>query len=247
MPATAPIPPNGDARLGAAEGHDKNYGRFLVATGSVRCSRVRTDGLLVADHADQTESPGYVPGRSIVLVRNPSWDAATDDLRPAYPDRIEVSIGGNNDDLYNKVKSNDLDFVVDGAVPPETIREYQTDPDLQSKINVYASDALRYISFNFWRRRSTTSTSGRRSTGRWTRTGCDSSEAVPTTGEIAGHIMVNSLENNILRDYDPYATPNTAGDIEKAKAEMAQSKYDTNQDGVCDAPASAGHPDGDRP
>ena len=49
--------------------------------------------------------------------------------------------------------------------------------------------------------------------------------------------MVNSLENNLLKDYDPYATPNAAGDIEKAKEEMAQSKYDTNQDGVCDAPA----------
>ena len=30
----------------------------------------------------------------------------------------------------------------------------------------------------------------------------------PTTGEIGWHIMVNSLENNILPDYDPYATPN---------------------------------------
>jgi hypothetical protein len=47
--------------------------------------------------------------------------------------------------------------------------------------------------------------------------------------------MVNSLQNNLLKDYDPYATPNSAGDIAKAKAEMAQSKYDTNQDGVCDA------------
>jgi ABC-type transport system substrate-binding protein len=50
---------------------------------------------------------------------------------------------------------------------------------------------------------------------------------------------VNSLENNLLETYDPYATPNSAGDIEKAKAEMAQSKYDTNQDGVCDAPECA--------
>ncbi|MFB3739609.1 MAG: ABC transporter substrate-binding protein, partial [Candidatus Velamenicoccus archaeovorus] len=33
MAATAPIPPNGDAPLGAAEGHTKDYGRFLVATG----------------------------------------------------------------------------------------------------------------------------------------------------------------------------------------------------------------------
>ena len=38
-----------------------------------------------------------------------------------------------------------------------------------------------------------------------------------TTGEIAGHIMVNSLENNLLDDYDPYATPNSAGDIDEGQ------------------------------
>ena len=36
-------------------------------------------------------------------------------------------------------------------------------------------------------------------------------------GEIAGHIMVNSFENNLLADYDPYATPNAAGDMTPAR------------------------------
>ena len=174
-----------------------------------------------------------------MLVRNPGWDAATDELRPAYPDRIEVAIGGNNDDLYNKIESNDLDFVVDGAVPPDTIREYTTDPDLQSKINVYASDALRYISFNFLT--PPFDDIHVRKAFNWAldKDGMRQLRGGATTGEIAGHIMVNSLENNLLETYDPYATPNSAGDIEKAKAEMAQSKYDTNQDGVCDAPECA--------
>ena len=235
MPAASPIPPNGDAPLGAAEGHDKNYGRFLVATGPYEFEGADTMDFSLPP-ADQTEAPGYVPGRSIVLVRNPGWDAATDDLRPAYPDRIEVSIGGNNDDLYNKVKSNDLDFVVDGAVPPETIRDYTTDPDLQNKINVYASDALRYVSFNFLT--PPFDDIHVRKAFNWAldKDGMRQLRGGATTGEIAGHIMVNSLENNLLETYDPYATPNSAGDIEKAKAEMAQSKYDTNQDGVCDAP-----------
>ena len=48
--------------------------------------------------------------------------------------------------------------------------------------------------------------------------------------------MVNSLENNLLADYDPYQTPNASGDVEKAKEEMALSAYDTDGDGVCDAP-----------
>ena len=154
------------------------------------------------------------------MVRNPGWDAATDDLRPAYPDRIEVTIGGNNDDLYNKIESNDLDFVVDGAVPPEVIRKYQTNPDLQSKINVYPSDALRYISFNFLV--PPFDDIHVRKAFNWAldKQGMRQLRGGETTGEIAGHIMVNSLENNLLKDYDPYATPNSAGDIAKAKDEM---------------------------
>jgi peptide/nickel transport system substrate-binding protein len=235
MPAAAPIPPNGDAPLGVAQGHDKNYGRFLVATGPYQFEGADAmDFSLPA--ADQTEVAGYVPGRSIVLVRNPAWDPATDDLRKAYPDRIEVSIGGDNNDLYNQVKANELDFVVDGAVPPETIREYSTNPDLQDRINVHASDALRYISFNFLV--PPFDDIHVRKAFNWAldKAGMRQLRGGETTGEIAGHIMVNSLQDNLLVDYDPYATPNAAGDIAQAMEEMKQSKYDTNQDGVCDAP-----------
>jgi ABC-type transport system substrate-binding protein len=60
------------------------------------------------------------------------------------------------------------------------------------------------------------------------------------TGEIADHITVNPLENNLLADYDPYATPDNAGDITAAKEEMKQSKYDSDGDGVCDDPVCDG-------
>ena len=86
MPTAAPIPPNGDAELGAAEGHDKNYGRFLVASGPYMFEGSEAMDFSVPAK-DQTEVAGYVPGRSIVLVRNPSWSAETDDLRAAYPDQ----------------------------------------------------------------------------------------------------------------------------------------------------------------
>ncbi len=52
---------------------------------------------------EQTPAAGYEPGQSIQLVRNPSYDPATDGLRPAYPDAINVTIGGDEQDLFNKV------------------------------------------------------------------------------------------------------------------------------------------------
>ena len=36
-------------------------------------------------------------------------------------------------------------------------------------------------------------------------------------------------------NYDPYPTPNHPGDVNAAKNEMKQSKYDSNGDGMCDS------------
>ena len=35
----------------------------------------------------------------------------------------------------------------------------------------------------------------------------------PLFGELAGHIMVNSLQGDQLKDYDPYPSPNGRGDV----------------------------------
>jgi ABC-type oligopeptide transport system substrate-binding subunit len=45
------------------------------------------------------------------------------------------------------------------------------------------------------------------------------------------------LNDQLKQDYDPYATDGFHGDLAKAQAEMKQSKYDTNKDGLCDAAA----------
>jgi peptide/nickel transport system substrate-binding protein len=236
MGTTAPIPPDDEGeRMGVAEGHDRNYGRFLVASGPYMFEGSETMDFS-ADPKDQTEAPGYVPGRQIVLVRNPSWQRETDDLRDAFPDEIEVRIGGDNDDLYNQVAAGDLDFVVDGAVPPEKIREYQTNPELQDKINIYPSDAVRYVSFNLAVPPFDDVNVRKAVNWAFDKQGFRQLRGGPSTGEIAGHIFVNSLQNNILGTYDPYESTNASGDIEKAKAAMAESAYDSDGDGVCDAP-----------
>jgi peptide/nickel transport system substrate-binding protein len=236
MGTTAPIPPDDEGeRMGVAEGHDRNYGRFLVASGPYMFEGSETMDFSAAPK-DQTEAPGYVPGRQIVLVRNPSYDKETDGLRDAYPEKIEVRIGGDNDDLYNQVAAGTLDFVVDGAVPPEKIRDYQTDPALQTKINIYPSDAVRYVSFNLAVPPFDDVHVRKAINWAFDKQGFRQLRGGPSVGELAGHIFVNSLQNDLLADYDPYETPNGSGDIEAAKEEMGQSAYDTDGDGVCDDP-----------
>jgi peptide/nickel transport system substrate-binding protein len=235
MAATAPIPPNGDKTLGAADGHTKDYGRFLVATGPYEFAG--SDQLDFSQPADsQTPVSGYVPGKSIQLVRNPGYDPSTDGLRPAYPDAIDVSIGGDNNDLYNKILAGELDGVVDGIVPPQVLRQFTTDPTLQPRLHIFPSDAVRYVSFNLALPPFDDIHVRKAFNLALDKQGMRTLRGGTSVGDIAGHIMVNSLENNLLQEYDPYATPNNGGDINAAKEEMKQSPYDTNGDGVCDAP-----------
>jgi peptide/nickel transport system substrate-binding protein len=239
MGSSAPIPPLNDAELGVATGHDKDYGRFMVASGPYMF-KGSEELDFNAPIKDQDPAAGYIPGRSIELVRNPSWSESTDDLRKAYPDEITVAIGGDNDDLYNKVEAGELDFVVDGIVPADKIKKYQTDPSLEDRMNVYPSDGLRYVSFNMALAPFDDIHVRKAINWAFDKEGFRQLRGGPTTGELAGHIFVNSLQNDILKDYDPYPTPNGAGDLEKAQAEMAQSKYDTDKDGVCDDPSCEG-------
>jgi peptide/nickel transport system substrate-binding protein len=233
MGATAPIPPEGNAVLGAADGHTRDYGRFLVATGPYQI-KGSADLDFSVPAKQQTPVAGYQVGKSLELERNPYYDPSTDGLRPAYPDAIETSIGGDNNDLYNKIAAGELDTVVDGIVPPEKLKEYSTTPELQDRLHVYPSDGVRYLSFNVAQPPFDDVNVRKAVNYAIDKAGMRQLRGGETTGDIAGHIMVNSLLNNQLQDYDPYATPNSQGDLNLAMEAMKQSAYDTNGDGKCD-------------
>jgi ABC-type transport system substrate-binding protein len=234
LPATAPIPE------GAADGHDKDYGRFVVSSGPYMVEG--SDRLdFSAPPQDQEPASGYVPEESITLVRNPSWSRSADPLRPAYPDRIEVSLGGTIEELAPKVDTGSLDMQLfpgpPPQVPPDQIQAYQEDPERRDRLFVNRRDFLRYIPLNLAvppfddvHVRMAVNYAIDKVALRDLRGG-------EIVGEITGHIALNSLENNLLVDYDPYATDGNRGDVGRAKEEMRLSKYDRNKDGVCDLPA----------
>ena len=230
MPAAAPMPE------GAADGHVDDYGRFLVASGPYMFEGSEALDFSV-DPKDQEPVAGYVPERSIILVRNPSWDKATDDLRPAYVDRIEVTIGGTAEDAANKVDAGEIDLLFDSIPVAQQIRRYQTDPSLKDRIFIYPSDGVRYISLNLATPPFDDIHVRKALNFALDKDGMRRLRGGEAVGDLAGHIIVDALLNNQLKDYDPYATPNGQGDINAAKEEMKQSKYDTDADGVCDDPS----------
>ena len=54
-------------------------------------------------------------GKQFTLVRNPNWDPATDPNRKALPDRIEVTLNVNADDIDNRLIAGDLDVDIEGT------------------------------------------------------------------------------------------------------------------------------------
>jgi peptide/nickel transport system substrate-binding protein len=87
------------------------------------------------------------PGKGFNLVRNDQWDPATDPNRKALPDRIEVSLNVNADDIDNRLISGDLDVDVAAlGVQPAAQSRVLQDPTLKENADNPLSARLWYTS-----------------------------------------------------------------------------------------------------
>lgn len=247
MAAAAPIPPNPSdpkAKFGVAEGHDESYGPFLVAIGPYMFEG--SENLDFSKPADEQEPvSGYRTARSMLLVRNPSW--AQDDLRKAYVDEIDVSIqpGAEGEVLQKAVINDEYDTTFENGVTPKTLQDFTTDPELQDQIFYNPSYGNYYLSMNVAVPPFDDLAVRRAVNFAVNKEGWRRFSGGEVSGSIATHYTPDSLLGGILDDYDYYATPNNAGadspeGLASAMEEMKQSPYDTDQDGICDAPECEG-------
>jgi ABC-type transport system substrate-binding protein len=189
------------------------------------------------DLAGKTPPEGMDIGKAYVFERNPSWDPATDELRKAYVDSIEIQVGGEVQDLLDKVNAGALDWCIDCGATAATLQLYQSDPELQDRLSIHPSDALAYTGLNVFE--APMDDVHVRKALNWAldKDAMWRLAGGPPSGTVAGHFVPPGMMGGLNADYDPYATPDNAGDPEAAKAEMAQSKYDSDGDGVCDDPS----------
>lgn len=230
LPAFAPLPP------GAADGHDHGYGSYLVASGPYMLEG--SDQLNPSLPPDQQPTvSGYVPSDHLYLVRNPSWDRSTDPLRSAFADRIEITNLANDPNDATKVTSSiqadqtDVSLGADLAVDEITSLRAN---GAASRVHIMPGLISNYIDLNLavppfddsHVRRAVQLATDKHSIV----------NALNPNSVIQSHAIPDAFENGLLADYGPFATAGDSGDLAAAKAEMAQSPYDSNHDGMCDDP-----------
>jgi peptide/nickel transport system substrate-binding protein len=197
----------------------------------------------------------YAIGGSATLVRNPSWDAQTDSLRGAYPNRIEIDVGPPGKiktDSYPQsgfsaqmavalaaIRRGDLDLVVDAPVPPDALRSFTSDPRLNDLVHQDFAMGVDYIAMNVaappfddvHARKAFYLVIDRLSLQ-------DAFQGLtePVYGQIPNHIVPDAMEDALLISWRPGWVPaDDSHDLRAAKAEMRRSGYDHDGDGACDS------------
>ncbi|MFF4649920.1 ABC transporter substrate-binding protein [Streptomyces sp. NPDC001380] len=85
----------------------------LAMGGAAPVPRAKDDGASYAKHPVSSgpyKIQGYVANKGFEMVRNPNWDASTDKLRPALPDKVTFTVTSNADDLDSRLLAGSIDI-----------------------------------------------------------------------------------------------------------------------------------------
>jgi peptide/nickel transport system substrate-binding protein len=135
LPWTAPVPKEYANKFDAKK--PSEYVNYQVATGPY---------MLENDTAGKVLGIGYQPGKSATLVRNPNWNASTD-YRPAYLNKINISIGGDTNVIGRQVLEGSDMVQSDAPAAPIVKLAVQQHPS-QLVISGGGSAGDRYIAVN---------------------------------------------------------------------------------------------------
>ncbi len=242
MPAAGPMP----EEVAGCFTEAGEYGRYVISSGPYMYEG--TDAL-DASSCDSLEASGPIAGFDpedhSYFVRNPDYDPATDspEVRENNVDRIEIDLNTNLADIFDKIERGELDGHVGSGNPPaDVLQRYSTDEALQPMLVTGQDDRTWYITMNLAAAPFDDIHVRKAANLVMDKAGILQAWGGEINGEIATHIQPPALTGGspTNEEYDPYATPNFAGDVDAAMDEMRQSVYDTDGDGLCDAPECSG-------
>src|SRR4051812_5947083 len=101
----------------------------------------------ISDGPYQVQS--YNPAHTLVLTRNPAWDASTDSLRKAYVDKISINETGNQDSITQQLRTSSPSADLSFDAGPSSTDAVQLLNANEPTLNVESSIASNpYVLFN---------------------------------------------------------------------------------------------------
>jgi peptide/nickel transport system substrate-binding protein len=230
MPATGPIP---SEVAKCFEGRPGAYGKDVVSTGPYMIAGA--GDVKISSCAALKPMSGFDGQTHLNLVRNPNYDPATDSTaaRQNFPDGFQWLVNTNATDILDQVAAGTLQDEI-STIPVQVLRSYATDPSKKASLHLNSGDRTWYITMNLTQ--PPFDDIHVRKAMNWV---MDKHALIqawggPTVGKVAHHIVPDTLFDNQLAEYDPYATPGDQGDAAKAKQALQGSKYGN---GMCTATA----------
>ena len=168
----------------------------------------------------------YVADKDIELVRNPAWKKETDPLRAAHVDAISVTEGSDEGPIQQQLEAGTADMSWDTNVPTASLPALQAKNDANLVLRDNGSTTP-YVVINF-----NSPNAGGALKNPKVRQALNYAvnkkaiiqvEGGPTLFTPLGQILTPPILGYVK--FDPYATPDSAGDPAKAKQMLADAGY----------------------
>jgi peptide/nickel transport system substrate-binding protein len=169
----------------------------------------------------------YDPGRLIVLDRNPKWDPATDPLRKAWVDRIQLKPDVSSSSTRRAIEREEADLSLISHVPQTRVAALRADPEQSRRLAVQPTGSLQFLVLGTHRAAGAIADVRVRQAVNYAIDKAAYRDALAgryaATGQLASTILAPGSLG--YQPYDLYPTPGGRGDPVKARALLAEAGY----------------------
>ena len=159
---------------------------------------------------------GYDGQTQMDLVRNPNYKQSTDPTRKNYADEVRFLIDASNVDIYNKIEAGQFDLATSSIPNNVAARSTRRLRALKSHFFQNSGDRTWYLTMNVTQPPFDDIHVRRAMNWIIDKSALRQIWGGPTVGDIANHIVPDSLFGGQLADYKPYRTTGDHGSVAKA-------------------------------
>ena len=168
----------------------------------------------------------YVADKQIELDRNPAWKAETDELRAANVDKISITQGSDEGPVQQQLQAGTADLEWDTTVPTANVPALLAAKDEKLKlVDNGSTNPYMVINFNSPNAKGALKDVKVRQALNYAVNKKNIIQVLggPDLYQPLGQILTPPISG--YEAFDPYATPDSAGDPEKAKQLLTEAGY----------------------